>query len=75
MISEVKRRVSRSFSSIESFLGSTVTPPLAPPNGMLTTAHFQVIHMASALTSSRVTPGWKRIPPLDGPRAIECWTR
>jgi hypothetical protein len=24
---------------------------------MLTTAHFQVIHIASALTSSRVTPG------------------
>src|SRR5689334_4058991 len=42
---------------------------------MLTTAHFHVIHIASALTSSIVTPGWKRMPPLDGPRAIECWTR
>ena len=74
-ISDVYRRVRRSFSSIESFFGSTVMPPLAPPKGMLTTAHFQVIHMASALTSSSVTPGWKRMPPLEGPRAIECWTR
>src|SRR2546422_4726773 len=30
----VKRRVRRSSSSLESFFGSTVTPPLAPPNGM-----------------------------------------
>ncbi len=56
-ISDVKRRVMRSFSEREIALGSTVMPPLAPPNGMLTTAHFQVIHIASALTSSRVTFG------------------
>ena len=30
-----------------------MTPPLPPPNGMPTTAHFQVIHIARALTSSR----------------------
>ena len=30
-----------------------MTPPLPPPYGMPTTAHFQVIHIASALTSSR----------------------
>ena len=36
----------------------TMTPPLPPPYGMPTTAHFQVIHMASALTSSSVTPWW-----------------
>ena len=29
----------------------------APPNGTLTTAHFQVIHAASALISSSVTSG------------------
>ncbi len=58
-----------------SFLGSTTTPPLAPPKGMPTAAHFQVIHMASALTSLRVTPWWYRIPPLAGPRAKLCWTR
>ena len=57
-ISEVKRRVMRSSSSCDSDLGSTVIPPLAPPKGMLTTAHFHVIHIASALTSSIVTPGW-----------------
>ena len=42
----------------ESCFGSTMTPPLAPPYGMPTTAHFQVIHIARALTSSRVTSGW-----------------
>ena len=37
-----------SFSSSLSlnFLGSTVTPPLAPPNGMSMTAVFQVIKLA-----------------------------
>ena len=34
-----------------------MTPPLAPPNGMLMTAHFQVIQDASARTSSSVTSG------------------
>ena len=38
----------------DSFLGSTITPPLPPPYGMPTTAHFQVIHIARALTSSRL---------------------
>ena len=38
--------------------GSTITPPFAPPYGMFTTAHFHVIHIASAFTSSRVTAGW-----------------
>ena len=42
----------------ESFLGSTMTPPLPPPYGMPTTAHFQVIHIARALTSSRLTSWW-----------------
>ena len=34
-----------------------MTPPLPPPKGTLTTAHFQVIHAASARTSSSVTSG------------------
>ena len=55
--------------------GSQITPPLAPANGMLTTAHFQVIQAARALTSSSVTSGAKRIPPLLGPREMLCWTR
>jgi hypothetical protein len=58
LISVVKRRVSPSTSRIESFLGSTTTPPFAPPYGMFTQAHFQVIHIDSALTSSSVTSGW-----------------
>ena len=43
---------------LASCLGSTMTPPLPPPYGMPTTAHFQVIHIARALTSSRVTSWW-----------------
>ena len=42
----------------ERRLGSTMIPPLPPPNGMCATAHFQVIQAASAVTSSSVTPGW-----------------
>ena len=57
-ISEVKRRVIRSSSSVESAFGSQTTPPLAPPNGRFISAHFHVIHIASALISSSVTAGW-----------------
>ena len=39
-------------------VASTLTPPLAPPNGMSATAVFQVISVASARTSSRSTSGW-----------------
>ncbi len=73
--SAVKRRVRRSSSPVESSRGSTVTPPFAPPNGTLTRAHFQVIHMARARTSSMSVRGWKRMPPLAGPRETLCWTR
>src|SRR5579859_2767196 len=38
-------------------------------------AHFHVIHMASALTSAIVTPGWFRIPPFVGPLWRLCCTR
>jgi hypothetical protein len=34
-----------------------MTPPLPPPNGMCATAHFHVIHAASAVTSSSDTSG------------------
>ena len=47
-----------------SLLAGQLTPPLAPPNGRLTTAVFQVISEASARISSMSTSGWKRIPPL-----------
>ena len=52
-----------------------MTPPLAPPKGMLTTAHFQVIQAARARTSSRVTFLSNRMPPLPGPRAMLWRTR
>ena len=35
----------------------------------------QVIQVASARTVSRVSCGWKRMPPLAGPRASLCCTR
>ncbi len=73
--SAVYRRVSRSCSPRDILFGSQMTPPFAPPNGISTTAHFQVIHAASARTSSRLTSGAKRIPPLPGPRTVECSTR
>ena len=37
--------------------------------GRPVSAHFQLIHMASAVVSSTSTSGWKRMPPLHGPRA------
>ena len=55
--------------------GSTGTPPLPPPRGISATEHFQVIHIARARTVSSVSEGWKRMPPLVGPRASLCWTR
>ena len=56
-ISLAYRRVMRSSSLLDMRFGSQITPPLAPPNGTLTVAVFQVIHAASAFTSSRVTLG------------------
>ena len=73
--SVAKRRVRPSSSLPLMLVGSQLTPPFAPPNGTSTSAHFQVIHIASARTSSRSVWGWKRRPPLAGPRATLCWTR
>ena len=56
-------------------MGSHATPPLAPPNGIPISAHFQVIHIDSARTSSSTTSGWYRMPPFDGPRAMLWVTR
>ena len=68
-------RATRWRSDGSSCSGVTSTPPLAPPNGISTIAVFQVMSSASARTSSMSTSGWKRIPPLYGPRAPLCWTR
>ena len=66
-------RQSASCSRGPRWWGSQTTPPSLPPSGMSTTAHFQVIHMAMARTVSIVSWGWKRTPPLAGPRA-SLWT-
>ena len=57
--SAVYLRVSLSNSPRDIFRGSQITPPFAPPNGMFTTAHFHVIQVASARTSSIDTSGAK----------------
>src|SRR5580692_2040247 len=56
-ISAANRRVMRSSSDLLIRLGSQITPPFAPPKGIFTVAVFQVIHIASAFTSSSVTAG------------------
>ncbi len=53
----VKRRVIRSRSSADSMRGSQRTPPFAPPYGSRRSAHFHVIHIASAAHSPSVTAG------------------
>jgi hypothetical protein len=53
--SDVKRRVRRSISVRESERASQRTPPLAPPYGSRSRAHFQVIHIASAAHSPSET--------------------
>jgi hypothetical protein len=55
--SSVNRRVSRSASPRDSWAGSTLMPPLAPPNGRFMMPHFHDIHIASAATSPRSTLG------------------
>ncbi len=51
------RRVIARFSSSDSSFALQITPPLAPPNGMSITAVFQVIQVASAVSSSSETAG------------------
>ena len=59
MISLVKRRVMPlELAAARAASDRRSTPPLAPPNGRPISAHFHVIHIASALTSSSVTSGW-----------------
>src|SRR5206468_11243187 len=69
-IPAVYRRVSLSSSPTLNFAGSQITPPFEPPNGRFTTAHFHVIHAASAFTSSSVTCMSNRMPPFAGPRDV-----
>jgi hypothetical protein len=53
--SAVKRRVMRASSACERSRGVQRTPPFAPPYGSRSSAHFQVIHIASAAHSPRST--------------------
>jgi hypothetical protein len=54
----VNRRVMRWSSAWLKPVGSTSTPPLAPPKGRSRSAVFQVISDASARTSFRSAVGW-----------------
>jgi len=58
--STVIRRVTRSSSASENCFGSIRTPACAPPNGVSTHAHLNVIKAAHAVTESAVTsePNW-----------------
>src|SRR4051794_35698792 len=56
-------------------VGSQRTPPFAPPKGRSTIAVLNVIDAARAFTSSTSTSGWKRSPPLPGPRVVSWWMR
>ena len=53
----VYRRVSRWSSSLDIARGLQRTPPLAPPYGSRRSAHFHVIHIASAAHSPSDTCG------------------
>ncbi len=55
--SDVNRRVSRSSSGRDIARGSQRMPPFAPPYGRRTSAHFHVIHIASAAHSPSETSG------------------
>ena len=55
--SEVNRRVSRSSSGSDSARASQRMPPFAPPYGSRSSAHFHVIHVASAAHSPSDTSG------------------
>lgn len=65
----------RSNSHSESSRGLTTTPHFPPPRGRSKTAHFMLIHMERAFTSSLVTSWWNRIPHLYGQRALLCCDR
>ena len=67
IISCMYRRETASSSFRDNFAGSTATPPFAPPYGKFDSAHFQLIHMASAAVSPIDKDGAKRVPPLVGP--------
>src|SRR4030042_4342715 len=73
-ISDAYLRVILSISPTDIVFGLAMMPPLAPPYGIPTTAVFQVIQAARALTSSMSTFWWYLMPPLYGPRASLCWT-
>ena len=71
----VKRRVSRSTSRGDSSRGLQRMPPFAPPYGRRSSAHFHVIHVASAAHSPSETSSSYRMPPFVGPSTLECCTR
>src|SRR5437867_12086282 len=70
LMSEKNVLESLSSSCLDRSFGLTVTPPFAPPNGMPATAHFHVIHIDNAFTSSIVTLEWYLILPFLGPDAL-----
>nr|CRL69072.1 hypothetical protein CPGR_00202 [Mycolicibacter nonchromogenicus] len=59
----------RMISSSERPLGSKSEPPLPPPMGRPVREFLKICSKPRNLTMPRYTEGWKRRPPLNGPRA------
>ena len=56
-------------------LGSKSDPPLPPPIGNPVRLFLKICSNPRNLIMLRFTVGWKRRPPLYGPRALLNWTR
>jgi hypothetical protein len=70
--SKVYLLVKDSISLAEYFLGSNLIPPLPPPNGRLIVAHFKVIRVDKAYTSSKSQLRAYLVPPFEGILCFLC---
>ncbi len=59
----------RMISASDLPLGSKSEPPLPPPIGMPVREFLKICSKPRNLTMPKYTLGWKRKPPLYGPRA------
>ena len=56
-------------------LGSKSEPPLPPPMGRPVREFLKICSKPRNLMMDRLTEGWNRRPPLEGPMAVENCTR
>ena len=74
-ISRMKAWQKRMISLSDLPLGSKSEPPLPPPMGRVVRAFLKICSKPRNLMMDRLTDGWKRMPPLNGPMALLNWTR